>query len=196
MDITDNMALITLLIAAIRALVVFDGLLFMVLKSGREIHWDRSLKIAFAEPFLLAVVVGHIGLLGPIAPMTASFVAVAASGALFSCSGLVLFAWSFVAYRHVGTGHYVDKDHEVVQWGPYSLVRHPMYCAAIFIWLGLALANADWAVLTVTFAYVVPAYYFYARDEERMMARALGPAYSDYAARVPMLFPRPLNIWE
>ena len=54
----------------------------------------------------------------------------------------------------------------------------------------------DWALLTLVFAYVVPAYFFYARDEEQMMASEFGRAYTDYAGRVLMLFPRPLSIWE
>ena len=104
--------------------------------------------------------------------------------------------WSFVAYRGVGTGHYVDQDQSVVTIGPYALVRHPMYCAAIFIWLGLALTQLDWALLCLTHAYVIPAYFFYARDEEVMMAIEFGDAYTRYSKRVPMLFPGALTIWE
>ena len=185
-----------LFIGALRALVVFDGLLFMVLRSGRDIEWDRSMKIAFPEPFCLGAAVVYVWFFGPLAPMADSHLAVVGLGALLSSAGITLFAWSFVAYRDVGTGHYVEEDHEVVITGPYALVRHPMYCGAVFVWLGLALAVADWALLTFTFAYVVPAYYFYAREEEQMMSRELGTAYTDYVASVPMLFPRPLNIWD
>jgi len=71
-----------------------------------------------------------------------------------------------------------------------------MYCGAVFVWLGLSLATADWALLTFTFAYVVPAYYFYAKEEEEMMSREIRSSYGNYIAKVPMLFPRPLNIWD
>ncbi len=193
MDILTGFALF---IGALRVLVVFDGLLFMVLRSGRQIQWDRSMKIAFPEPFLLGAAVTYVWLFGPIAPMAEAYSLLVGLGALLSLLGIVIFAWSFVAYREVGTGHYVEDGHQVVSTGPYALVRHPMYCAAVFIWLGLSLATADWALLTFTFAYVVPAYYFYAKEEEQMMSRELGANYESYVARVPMLFPRPLNIWE
>lgn len=196
MDIHDLLPLIVILIAAVRVIVVFNGLLFMLLRSKRTIQWDRAMKIAFAEPFLLAGATAHAWYFGPLAPMAVSPVAIILVGVFFGCAGLTLFAWSFFAYPKVGTGHYLDEDHELVRSGPYALVRHPMYCAAVFIWLGLALATADWALLTLTFFYVIPAYYFYALEEERMMSREPGLSYARYASSVPMLFPRPLNIWE
>lgn len=195
MDIL-SLPFLVLLIALLRGVVVMDGLAFMFIRKTRDIHWGRSMKIAFAEPFLLLLVCAFLWFYGPIAPMTMGSLSLALLGAACSLFGFTLFIWSFVAYRTVGTGHYVDDDHTVVRSGPYALMRHPMYCAAIFIWLGLALGHADWALLTLTYAYVIPAYYFYARDEEAMMADSLGAEYVDYRKQVPMLFPKPLSIWE
>jgi len=194
--VIDHLPLLALLVATIRALVVMDGLAFMFLRSKRDIRWHRSMKITLPEPFLLLCVTGYLWFNGPFAPMGSPYALLVVLGAALSCCGLWLFAWSFAAYRTVGTGHYVDEGHRVIRSGPYALVRHPMYCAATFIWLGLALASTDWALLTLTFAYVIPTYYFYAKDEEAMMVEALGSTYTDYAMAVPMLFPRPLNIWE
>ena len=192
-----DFAWIALAIAAARGFVVMDGLAFMALNKKRTIQWTRSMKITFAEPFLLLAASAYLGFYGPLAPMAeGAVIPLLALGVACSVFGLIVFIWSFVAYRNVGTGHYVDDDHEVVATGPYALIRHPMYCAAIFIWLGLALAYADWALLNLTFAYVIPTYYFYAREEETMMGDALGARYTDYAARTPMLFPKPLAIWE
>lgn len=193
--LVEYLAQFALLVALLRALVVMDGLAFMFLRGRRDIRWHRSMKITFPEPFLLLFATIYLGSFGPFAPMGAHALPVLV-GASSSACGLYLFCWSFVAYRTVGTGHYVDEDHQVVQTGPYALVRHPMYCAAVFVWLGLALAVRDWALLTLTFAYVIPAYYFYAKEEEAMMVEELGSRYAEYATRVPMLFPRPLNIWE
>lgn len=187
---------VAILVATIRALVVINGLAFMFLRSRRDIRWNRSMRIAFPEPFLLLCAAIYLWIYEPFAPIGHGHALLALVGAAFSACGLGLFGWSFVAYRTVGTGHYIDEDHQVVQSGPYSLVRHPMYCAAAFIWLGLALAASDWALLTLTFAYVIPTYYFYAKEEEAMMVEGLGSAYAEYVSKVPMLFPRPLNIWE
>lgn len=192
----EFLPLFVLLVAAFRALVVMDGLAFMFLRSGREIQWHRSMRITFPEPFLLLGAAILLALHGPIASIGVAEPFLALVGATFSSCGLGLFVWSFVAYRTVGTGHYIDEEHQVVQSGPYALVRHPMYCAATFIWLGLALGAGDWALTTLTFAYVIPTYYFYAKEEEAMMVEGIGPQYAEYARKVPMLFPRPLNVWE
>jgi protein-S-isoprenylcysteine O-methyltransferase Ste14 len=194
--VIDYLPWLALLIAAIRGLVVMDGLAVMFLRSKRDIHWNRSMKITFLEPFLLLFVTVYLWLYGPFAPIGAARVFLVLLGAALCVCGLCMFGWAFVAYRRVGTGHYVDDDHQIIQSGPYALVRHPMYCAAVFVWLGLANSVGDWALLTLTFAYVIPTYYFYAKEEEDMMVEALGRQYVDYAARVPMLFPRPLNVWE
>jgi protein-S-isoprenylcysteine O-methyltransferase Ste14 len=194
--VIDHLRLLALLVATIRALVIMDGLLFMFLRGTRDIRWNRAMRITFPEPFLLLCVTGYLWFGGSFAAMDAPYAFLLVAGSALSCYGLWLFAWSFVAYRDVGTGHYVDAGHQVVRSGPYAVVRHPMYCAATLIWLGLALAATDWALLTLTFAYVVPTYYFYAKEEEAMLGNALGSAYTNYAAKVPMLFPRPLNVWE
>lgn len=183
-------------IAVLRALLVLNGLVVMLVSKKRQVQWGRSMKIALPEPLLLLTISVSLFQFGPFAPMTGYISPVAALGSVCSIFGSVLFSWSLLANRGVGTGHYVEEGQVVVAHGPYAIVRHPLYSAAIFVWFGLALSYQDWAVLVTVFAYIIPAYYFYARDEEAMMARAFGNSYTDYSRRVPMLFPKPLAIWE
>lgn len=83
------------------------------------------------------------------------------------------------------------KSRVVVDQGPYAMCRHPLYACSIIgaVGLGLmfgslvlaaALGGLAWAILTAT-----------ARREEAALLVALGPAYADYAARVPRLLPDP-----
>jgi protein-S-isoprenylcysteine O-methyltransferase Ste14 len=182
--------------AAVRAFVVLNGLAVMLLSRRREIEWGRAMRIALPEPFLLAAATGWLALFGPIAPISGAWSLAFWVGGCAASFGILLFVWALIANRGVGTGHYTEEDQILVTTGPYALVRHPLYCAAVFVWLGLALTQLDWALLTFSFAYVVPAHFFYARDEEEMMVREFGASYSDYRERVHMLFPGPFAVWE
>jgi protein-S-isoprenylcysteine O-methyltransferase Ste14 len=68
--------------------------------------------------------------------------------------------------------------------GPYAFTRHPMYLAALALWLGWAVFYGSVAVviaLLVLAAWVS----FIARREERALEAKFGDAYRAYQARVP-----------
>jgi protein-S-isoprenylcysteine O-methyltransferase Ste14 len=82
------------------------------------------------------------------------------------------------------------KGHEIIKFGVYRRIRHPMYAA---IWLfsiaqGLLLDNwlAGWAVV-VAFTLL---YCLRKPHEEAMMIDHFGDAYKDYMAETGRLFPR------
>jgi protein-S-isoprenylcysteine O-methyltransferase Ste14 len=69
----------------------------------------------------------------------------------------------------------------LVENGPYAIVRHPIYAAGIFFFLGFALlASISATLATVALAGL---WYLKARVEERHLA-ARFPAYEDYRRRV------------
>lgn len=73
-------------------------------------------------------------------------------------------------------------DQRVISTGPYALVRHPMYAAALVMLLGMPIALGSWwGVLTM--AAVVPALVWRLLDEERFLASNL-PGYSEYQRKV------------
>src|SRR5690606_6392107 len=73
--------------------------------------------------------------------------------------------------------------------GPYRAVRHPGYLGQIVVWLGLALASRNAAVLAVVAAALAVGYGYRIRAEERMLAATLGAAWNRYAAGRPRLVP-------
>jgi protein-S-isoprenylcysteine O-methyltransferase Ste14 len=92
--------------------------------------------------------------------------------------------WSIL---YIG-GH---KNNTVMQQGPYSVCRHPLYLfstlgvAGLGLMLGslvlaVALGGLTLLILSVT-----------ARKEEAILRDMFGSAYDDYAARVPMILPKP-----
>jgi protein-S-isoprenylcysteine O-methyltransferase Ste14 len=81
------------------------------------------------------------------------------------------------------------KGHQVIDTGPYALVRHPIYS-------GIILASVATAALRGTLVALIGAavmafgWYLKARLEEEFLREELGAmAYDDYAARTPMLLP-------
>jgi protein-S-isoprenylcysteine O-methyltransferase Ste14 len=97
--------------------------------------------------------------------------------------GLVLLGWlgiyfvfrenSFASATIVAT-----VGQRVVSTGPYALVRHPMYAAALVMLLGIPVALGSWWGVLVVIA-IVPALVWRLIDEERFMARNL-PDYVEY----------------
>jgi len=75
-----------------------------------------------------------------------------------------------------------ERNQRVIDTGPYALVRHPMYAAALLYLVGMPLLLGSWYGLigTVIFAMGISAR---AVQEERKLQREL-PGYADYITRV------------
>ena len=89
--------------------------------------------------------------------------------------------WSLVARTRA--------DHELVTWGPFAYVRHPIY-SALFVWL-IAMAVAFGHYWGLIFG--VPLYWIGTilriREEERLLRAQFGADYEAYAARVKRFVP-------
>ena len=73
-------------------------------------------------------------------------------------------------------------DQKVISSGPYALVRHPMYSAALVMLLGMPIALGSWwGVLVV--AAILPALIWRLVEEERFLAKNLA-GYAEYQNRV------------
>ena len=75
------------------------------------------------------------------------------------------------------------RGQHVIDSGPYALVRHPMYAAAMLYLVGLPLMLGSWYGLIGSAAFIVGVS-FRAVGEERKLAREL-PGYAEYMTRVP-----------
>jgi protein-S-isoprenylcysteine O-methyltransferase Ste14 len=76
----------------------------------------------------------------------------------------------------------VETGQTVVDTGPYALVRHPMYAAALPMMAAMPLALGSWWGL-VPVVLMVPILAWRMNDEERVLTAEL-PGYSDYRRRV------------
>lgn len=76
----------------------------------------------------------------------------------------------------------VASDQKVISTGPYAVVRHPMYAAALLMLLGIPISLGSWWGALVLLA-LLPALAWRLIDEEQLLVRDL-EGYSDYRRKV------------
>jgi protein-S-isoprenylcysteine O-methyltransferase Ste14 len=103
-----------------------------------------------------------------------------ALGLPVSAMGLALRAWA--------AGH-LEKNRALAESGPYAHVRNPLYIGTLAVAAGFVIASRRWE-LGVLFAAVFLLIYLPVVELEEQHLRSLFPQYSDYAKRVPRLWPR------
>lgn len=89
--------------------------------------------------------------------------------------------WSLVARTRA--------DHQLVDSGPFALVRHPIYTALALFVLALATAYGHLSHLWVAGPLYALGTWLRVVEEERLLRSMFGPAYDAYAARVKRFVP-------
>ncbi|HEY0181803.1 MAG TPA: isoprenylcysteine carboxylmethyltransferase family protein [Rhodopila sp.] len=102
------------------------------------------------------------------------------SGAILIALCMVLVWRVFRANRFAAPQVRLQAEQRVVTEGPYRVVRHPMYAAALLYFLGVPLLLGSWWGLLVVPLFTT-ALGLRAMGEERMLRQAL-PGYNDYAS--------------
>ena len=116
---------------------------------------------------------------------------VALLGDLLVAAGLVLIWLVFRANPFAAAAVNVETGQTVISTGPYALVRHPMYSAALLLCLGIPIALGSWWGL-VPFLPMLVLIIWRLEDEETYLSTHL-PGYQEYCARVThRLIP---NVW-
>lgn len=82
-----------------------------------------------------------------------------------------------------------DSEHEVIDCGVYSWVRHPMYLGALLLCLGFFLASLSMISFLVWIAFFFM-YEKMTRYEEKELVRVFGNKYVEYKKRVPKWIPK------
>lgn len=85
----------------------------------------------------------------------------------------------------------LKENHEIIERGPYSRVRHPIYSGLSLMLLGLAVYVATWSGVAIVVLSVV-GFWFKARREEALLTKHFGETYPAYMRRTKMLIP---GIW-
>jgi len=112
------------------------------------------------------------------------------SGAAITAAGLMFCVW---ARHYLGENWSqavtVKEGHELIQSGPYRLVRHPIYTGLLLAFAGSAIARGEWrGLLAVALMFVT--LWNKLRLEEKWMREQFGESYENYCRRVSALVPR------
>lgn len=105
-----------------------------------------------------------------------------AAGCLLVIAGLLI--------RAAAAGH-IRKNRELTTTGPYAYTRNPLYLGSLLIAAGFVLAARNaWIGAAAVLMFLVV--YLPVITAEEAYLRSAFPAYSDYAAHVPRLLPKPI----
>ncbi len=104
-------------------------------------------------------------------------------------AGLCLAIWARVTLGKNWSGTVTFKeDHELIERGPYALVRHPIYTAMLLMFLGTALAIGEAGGLLGWLLFLLSCWIKF-RQEEKVMLAHFGDRYLAYMRRVRAIIP-------
>lgn len=111
------------------------------------------------------------------------------AGGILMGAGLALRWWAVRTLgRHFTVRVRTTADQELVQTGPYRLLRHPGYAGGLLTVAGCLVCCSDIGSLAL-FALPVAAYSWRVAVEERVLRQRFGPRYLEYAAGRRRLIP-------
>jgi protein-S-isoprenylcysteine O-methyltransferase Ste14 len=110
-------------------------------------------------------------------------------GAGITVAGLLFAVWARI---HLGSNWSrsvtIKEGHELIQTGPYALVRHPIYTGLLVGFLGSAIATTQVRGL-LALALIFIALWAKLSMEERWMREQFGTSYETYSRHVAALVP-------
>lgn len=139
-----------------------------------------------------------IGTLAPFAALALLSPPHFAAGSLSAavCMALGWFVFLAGAAMRIWATLYIGgrKGHRVIDQGPYSICRNPLYFGTFLITLSIALFTQSAAfgigLILATAAYLAATL----PNEEGRLRQNLGAEYDDYCRRVPRFIPRPWQL--
>ena len=110
-------------------------------------------------------------------------------GGLLILGSIALHIWSRTHLRHYYAERVeVQPNHQVINTGPYKMMRHPVITSFFGISTGLFLVNPALTTLAALI-YTIWDFTRAAQQEEDLLIKTL-PGYADYARQTPRFLPR------
>jgi protein-S-isoprenylcysteine O-methyltransferase Ste14 len=107
-------------------------------------------------------------------------------GIPISVIGLAIRAWS--------AGH-IRKNVEITVSGPYSYTRNPLYLGSLLMCVGVCIGAGVWWLGLIFILLFLSIYLPVMRVEAEDLNHFFPETFPEYAANVPLLFPR-LSAWK
>jgi protein-S-isoprenylcysteine O-methyltransferase Ste14 len=107
--------------------------------------------------------------------------------------GVLADVMMWKAIRHLGRQFRIQAglyhDHELVQSGPYAVVRHPIYASLLAMTLVTGLLLTLWPWLLAAIAVHIAGTEIRVRTEEKLLAARFGEEFTKYQRSVPAYVP-------
>jgi protein-S-isoprenylcysteine O-methyltransferase Ste14 len=169
-------------------------LVLVELYAGRVRRSDAPPRIDWSfVPVILLIAAGYwlgfyltrTGGAGPLLGGWASWI-----GAAVFVAGAALRVWAIATLgRYFTVVVRVSPDQQVVEAGPYRLIRHPSYTGALLMGAGIGLSLRHAVAPLVIVATSLAAYLIRIVFEERALAEGIGEPYRAYMRRTKRLVP-------
>lgn len=102
-------------------------------------------------------------------------------GGAIAVIGVLIRAWA--------SGH-IRKNQNLAVSGPYAYTRNPLYFGSFILGLGFTIASGVWLLGLLFIVLFLGIYLPVMRVEASDLTTLFGAQYQQYAARVPLFFPR------
>ncbi len=103
---------------------------------------------------------------------------------------VTLWFWTWAFIRGLGSrSARLTAKRQLIQNGPYHIIRHPVYAGVILIGLGLTLGYSSLAGLAAILLVLFPALVYRILIEDKLLAEDFGVQFVEYARRTRRLIP-------
>jgi len=104
-------------------------------------------------------------------------------------AGFTIALWArIILSKNWSASVTVKENHELIKRGPYSFVRHPIYCGIFLMFLGAVIWYGRVVGFVLLAAFFIR-FWFKAIDEENLMMEHFPNDYPQYKKKVKALIP-------
>src|SRR5262249_29354442 len=161
-------------------------------KSLRPEQYDRGSTRLIGQAFFVAIIAliaapilnaFQIGRLGK-----ATLIGWAGIALMLGGLGLRIWANQTLGKFYTSTLRIAERQ-QIIQQGPYKILRHPGYSGILLMWVGAGLATANWMATAIIILVMIASYRYRVISEEAMLLSTFGEEYQAYSARTWRLLP-------
>lgn len=110
-------------------------------------------------------------------------------GLFIAAIGLVIACWSrYLLGKNWSLSVQKKENHELIQTGFYSVVRHPIYTDVLLIFTGNVIIVGDYRGF-ISLAIVFYSFWFKLKKEEKILVELFGTSYLDYQKKTKTILP-------
>lgn len=110
-------------------------------------------------------------------------------GLFLAAIGLVIACWSrYLLGKNWSLSVQKKENHELIQTGFYSVVRHPIYTGVLLIFTGNVIIVGDYRGF-ISLAIVFYSFWFKLKKEEKILVELFGTSYLDYQKKTKTILP-------